>query len=309
MSFTAALADIESKGGKPSRTGQVPRILAVLLTILIIFIGWTFFWMAQSNRDALLSAGAQQASAPNDPRARFPEAQTLLEACMLDALSRAASPLAVDLLLAQPAHWASHPDFDPTSPDAQSRARILNRLIEPPLIVAVGAPNVGKSSLLNALAGRSVALAAAQAGTTRDHVGAILDLGGLVVRWVDTPGCSDVSAPTTDPILAHAQEVASVVIASADLVLHCCDAKQGVRPPVKSAAPVLQIATRCDLAAPTPAGFVLETAAGATPQQGLPSLVQAVQDALVPAAIRKQVVPWAFHPALPTPEKRKAGPV
>ncbi|MCB1219838.1 MAG: cache domain-containing protein [Planctomycetales bacterium] len=56
MSFTAALADIESKGGKPSRTGQVPRILAVLLTILIIFIGWTFFWLAQSNRDALLSA-------------------------------------------------------------------------------------------------------------------------------------------------------------------------------------------------------------------------------------------------------------
>ncbi|MEZ5338607.1 MAG: cache domain-containing protein [bacterium] len=56
MSFTTALAEIESKGGRPSRTGQTPRILAVLLIILIIFIGWTFFWMAQSNRDALLTA-------------------------------------------------------------------------------------------------------------------------------------------------------------------------------------------------------------------------------------------------------------
>ncbi len=56
MSFTTALADLDSHGGRPSRTGQTPRILAVLLVILLAFIGWTFFWMAQSHRDALLAA-------------------------------------------------------------------------------------------------------------------------------------------------------------------------------------------------------------------------------------------------------------
>lgn len=55
-------------------------------------------------------------------------------------------------------------------------------------IVILGAPNVGKSSLLNALARRDAAIVSAQAGTTRDVIETHLDLGGFPVVLVDTAG-------------------------------------------------------------------------------------------------------------------------
>ncbi len=58
-------------------------------------------------------------------------------------------------------------------------------------IAIVGAPNVGKSSLLNALAQRDVAIVAESAGTTRDVIEVHLDLGGYPVILVDTAGLRD----------------------------------------------------------------------------------------------------------------------
>ncbi|MEP7027507.1 MAG: tRNA uridine-5-carboxymethylaminomethyl(34) synthesis GTPase MnmE [Candidatus Eisenbacteria bacterium] len=55
-------------------------------------------------------------------------------------------------------------------------------------LALVGRPNVGKSSLFNALLGESRALVAAVAGTTRDAVSERLDVGGIPVRLVDTAG-------------------------------------------------------------------------------------------------------------------------
>jgi tRNA modification GTPase len=62
------------------------------------------------------------------------------------------------------------------------------RLREGLSAVILGAPNVGKSSLLNKLAGREAAIVAETAGTTRDVIEVHLDLGGLPVSVADTAG-------------------------------------------------------------------------------------------------------------------------
>lgn len=55
-------------------------------------------------------------------------------------------------------------------------------------VAIIGAPNVGKSSLLNALVGRDVAITSSVAGTTRDIIEVRMDLGGLPVTLLDTAG-------------------------------------------------------------------------------------------------------------------------
>ena len=58
-------------------------------------------------------------------------------------------------------------------------------------VVLLGAPNVGKSSLLNRLAGDDLAIVSPQPGTTRDVIRSTLELGGLRLEFVDTAGVRD----------------------------------------------------------------------------------------------------------------------
>jgi tRNA modification GTPase len=67
-------------------------------------------------------------------------------------------------------------------------ARISERIRDGFEIAIVGAPNVGKSSLLNRLAGRDAAITSEFAGTTRDVIEVRMDLSGLPVTFLDTAG-------------------------------------------------------------------------------------------------------------------------
>jgi tRNA modification GTPase len=87
-------------------------------------------------------------------------------------------------------------------------------------VVLAGAPNVGKSSLLNALAGEDVAIVTPIAGTTRDTVRARVSVNGLPVEFIDTAGLRN----TDDPVEKIGIERTRAAIANADLALMLIDA-------------------------------------------------------------------------------------
>lgn len=238
-----------------------------------------------------LAAALARAGIAEEPDAPahevYPEAATEVEARMLATLARAASPLAVDLLLDQPRRWAAAGAEAERDPEVLERSARLNRLIDPPTVVAVGAPNIGKSSLLNALAGRAVAIVADEPGTTRDHVGAALNLGGVVVRYIDAPGLGG----EVGGVLAEAQRGAIEAAREADLVLLCGDAGAGFVAAPIGERPTLRVALRADLGLPREA---FDVAVSVREGRGLEELVAAVRDRLVPPADRSHPGPWKF---------------
>ena len=86
----------------------------------------------------------------------------------------------------------------------------------------VGKPNVGKSSLLNALAGYERVIVTEIAGTTRDTVEETVMLGSTRLRLIDTAGIRD----TADQIEAMGVERSKQAVEKADLVLFVCDGSQ-----------------------------------------------------------------------------------
>ncbi|MEO8666974.1 MAG: tRNA uridine-5-carboxymethylaminomethyl(34) synthesis GTPase MnmE [Bauldia sp.] len=82
-------------------------------------------------------------------------------------------------------------------------------------VVLLGPPNVGKSSLLNALARRDVAIVTPEPGTTRDLIEVALDLGGYAVTLVDTAGLREAASLAEQEGTRRAEARA----ATADLVL------------------------------------------------------------------------------------------
>lgn len=94
------------------------------------------------------------------------------------------------------------------------------RLREGVLIALVGAPNAGKSSLMNRLAQREVAIVAETAGTTRDVVEARLDIGGYAVTVADTAGLRDAAEGVEAEGIRRARRMSE----GADIVLRVLDA-------------------------------------------------------------------------------------
>jgi len=95
-------------------------------------------------------------------------------------------------------------------------------------LVLVGKPNVGKSSLFNALVARDAALVSPQAGTTRDYLTAPLDLNGLRCELIDTAGLEPVEALAS--IQADAQSATAAQQRSAHLELLCFDSTRPLAP-------------------------------------------------------------------------------
>jgi tRNA modification GTPase len=91
-------------------------------------------------------------------------------------------------------------------------------------VAIVGEPNAGKSSLINAIAGRSISIVSSEPGTTRDYVRCRIQLGGIEIDLLDTAGTETVDGTTAR---ALAQEFTRAQVQHADLILHCVSQVQG----------------------------------------------------------------------------------
>ncbi|WP_038069413.1 tRNA uridine-5-carboxymethylaminomethyl(34) synthesis GTPase MnmE [Thermus scotoductus] len=110
-------------------------------------------------------------------------------------------------------------------------------------LALIGAPNAGKSSLLNALLGYERALVSPIPGTTRDYLEAPLELFGIPLVAVDTAGIRD----TLDPLERAGVERALRIAEEADLVLYVAD-RSAPRPSLPPLPPrTLKVATKADL--------------------------------------------------------------
>ncbi len=127
------------------------------------------------------------------------------------------------------------------------RTAPLGRILqEGALTIIVGEPNVGKSSLLNALLREDRAIVAPTPGTTRDWIEAPCNVRGLPLRLVDTAGQRD----STDPVEIEGNRRARALLPKAQLLLHVVEAHQlfvSTKIELPENIPSLLIANKSDL--------------------------------------------------------------
>ena len=129
-----------------------------------------------------------------------------------------------------------------------------------PRVALVGPPNIGKSSLFNALVGHEAALVADESGTTRDWLEArIGGTSGSDHVLVDLAGLDAACLPGAG-VAAAAQAAAAAELRRADVIVACRDPAMPAAPPVDHAGPRIDVVTRCDLGTP-PEGIAIATSA------------------------------------------------
>ena len=266
--------------------------------------------------ERLLALGGRLVPEP-DPRSLFVEAKSPIEADAMAAIARAASPMAIDLLAAQPGLWldllaAEAPPCAAMNDEQRrgllERSAVLDRLIEPPTVVVVGPPNAGKSTLTNRLLGEAASIVGDLPGTTRDWVGTRVELVGeagpdhrVAVRWLDTPGLREASP---DPIETRAMDAARRVAAEAEVLIAIRAADQPwPEADALPRPPELWLLSRGDEAAaqsaPCGNGWspIAPLRVSAHTGEGLADLQLAVLHALGLADAHRPA-PWCFSPAL-----------
>ena len=106
-----------------------------------------------------------------------------------------------------------------------------------PVVAIIGRPNVGKSSLLNALAGQMISIVEPTAGVTRDRVSTIIGRDDHYFELVDTGGYGIVDS---DRLSDHIEQQILQAIESADLVLFMVDIRDGIVPLDETIAQLLR---------------------------------------------------------------------
>ena len=139
---------------------------------------------------------------------------------------------------------------------------VSERLREGMTVVIAGAPNVGKSTLLNHLANRDVAIVSPIPGTTRDSLEVAAEIEGYPVTFVDTAGIRE----TVDPIETQGISRALKRGAGADLILWLLDRDDSQSAPSAFSRPVQKVRTKIDAAGDNP---VMADAIAISAQTGL----------------------------------------
>jgi len=158
------------------------------------------------------------------------------------------------------------------------KARVLRDGLK---IVILGRPNVGKSSLLNALLGEDRAIVTAAAGTTRDVLDERLSIGGVPVRLIDTAGLRDAS----DEAERIGVDRAKKALETADVVLLVLDGSEDMTPEDKALMKEtagktrIVIANKCDLGTRIPDALPLSCKTG----EGIETLWERIAKIAEPA--------------------------
>jgi tRNA modification GTPase len=171
------------------------------------------------------------------------------------------------------------------------------------LVVLAGAPNVGKSSLFNALLGEARAIVTEIPGTTRDAIEALFDRPRWPLRLVDTAGLRE----STDLLERLGIETSARYLARAALVLACADSPSGVDEVTelvraRTPAPVLGVLTKADLVTYR-SKLTGSVAVSARTGEGLTELLEAIDARL---AAEHGVPPDDDTPALTRARHRAA---
>ncbi|QOF74227.1 tRNA uridine-5-carboxymethylaminomethyl(34) synthesis GTPase MnmE [Aminobacter sp. SR38] len=153
--------------------------------------------------------------------------------------------------------------------DGYSKAEMIRDGFD---VVILGAPNAGKSSLLNALVRREAAIVTDEPGTTRDLVEATLDIGGLKVRITDTAGLREPAGKVEAIGIERAKERAK----AADLVLFLQDMSAPTELPPPGDASAVIIGTKLDRIKGGDAGSSFALAISTMNGEGIDGLIELI---------------------------------
>ena len=175
---------------------------------------------------------------------------------------------------------------------------VAQHLLDPWRVVFIGRPNVGKSSLLNAILGYQRSIVNAQQGTTRDLVQAQTTIDGWLFEFVDAAGIRD----ATDELEQEGVNRAKSAITEADLVVRLFDEKdsmaeiESVRAAesFRRAVPTIDVMNKCDLASvPQTDDSVLRVSA--VDGTGIEALLQAIVRTLIPSPPQPGEGVWLYN--------------